>query len=215
MTSVVGICNMALGNIGITQTIENIDDNNERARVCKLYYEATRDQVIRAMSPNFAQAFVALAVVTGDPPPGWAYQYRYPTDCLYAHQITDVNGSRVLALSCTNGTLNETVPQVPSIPYTVMSDQSGSGRIIATDQEDAVLWYVRRVTDTNDFDPEFVMAMAWALAANIAIPMKVNANVAQFAATQARSMLGEAATGTMSEQQERDERQSVSVTGRL
>jgi len=74
---------------------------------------------------------------------------------------------------------------------------------------------VRRVTDTNDFDPEFVMAMAWALAANIAIPMKVNANVAQFAATQARSMLGEAATGTMSEQQERDERQSVSVTGRL
>lgn len=215
MTSVVGICNMALGNIGITQTIENIDDNNERARVCKLYYEATRDQVIRAMSPNFAQAFVALAVVTGDPPPGWAYQYRYPTDCLYARQITDVNGSRILALSCTNGTMNETVPQVPSIPYTVMSDPSGSGRIIATDQEDAVLWYVRRVTDPNSFDPEFVMALAWALAANIAIPMKVNANVAQFAATQARSMLGEAATGTMSEQQGRDERQSVSVTGRL
>lgn len=215
MTSVVGICNMALGNIGITQTIENIDDNNERARVCKLYYEATRDQVIRAMSPNFAQAFVALAVVTGDPPPGWAYQYRYPADCLYALQITDVNGSRILALSCTNGAMTETVPQVPSIPYTVMSDPSGSGRIIATDQEDAVLWYVRRVTDPNSFDPEFVMALAWALAANIAIPMKVNANVAQFAATQARSMLGEAATGTMSEQQGRDERQSVSVTGRL
>lgn len=111
MASVVTICNMALGNIGITQTIENIDDNNERARVCKLYYEATRDQVIRAMSPNFAQTFVALAVVPGDPPPGWAYQYRYPTDCLYARQITDVNGSRILALSCTNGAMTETVPR--------------------------------------------------------------------------------------------------------
>lgn len=214
--SVVSICNMALGNIGITQTIENLGDNNERARVCKLYYENVRDQVMRTMEPNFTQAFVTLAPVSGDPPPGWAYQYRYPTDCLIAKRITDENGARSIGSALfldpreTGYALDP-----PPIPFEVRADPGASGRIIVTDQPDAVLWYCKRVTDPNDFDPEFVMALAWMLAASIAIPMKVNPNVAQFASNQARMMLGDAAAGSMTEQHAADTRQSPSITGRM
>lgn len=212
MASVVTICNMALGNIGITQTIENLDDNNERARVCKLYYEHVRDQLIRGMEPNWAQAFVALAPVSGDAPPGWQYQYRYPTDCLYAKRVTDENGARQ---QVNYPYQTDTVADPPPIPFEIRADSGASGRIIVTDQPDAYLWYTKRVTDTNDFDPEFTMAMAWSLAAAIAIPMKVNAQVAQFASNNARQMVGEAAVGSESEAQPQDLRQSPSITGRL
>lgn len=212
MASVVTICNMALGNIGITQTIENIDDNNERSRVCKLYYETLRDQLVRRTQPNFAQTFVALAVVAGDPPPGWAYQYRYPTDCLFARLVTDENGARQAADTLFQ---TDTVADPPPTPFEVRADPSSSGRIIVTDQPEAVLWYTKRVTDTNDFDPEFTMGLSWALAAAIAIPMKVNANVAQFAANNARQFMGEAEVGSRSEQQSSDVRQSPSIAGRL
>lgn len=211
--SVVTICNMALGNIGTTQTIENIDDNNERARVCKLYYAPLLDQLVRRMQPNFAQAFVALAVVSGDPPPGWLYQYRYPTDALFARRVTDVTGARQIAIS-----LDLTDPGlvVPEVPFSVVADQGASGRILVTDQPDAVLWYTKRMTDPNDFDPEFVIGFAWALAAAIAIPMKVNAQVASFAANQAQRMLGEAMVGSKTETQvSPDTRQSPSISGRL
>ena len=211
--SVVGICNMALGNIGTTQTIENIDENNERARVCKLYYETVRDQVTRRSQPNFAQAFVTLAEVAGDPPPGWLYQYRYPTDALFARRVTDVTGARQLAISLDP---NIIAYNVPMVAYSILADQGTSGRILVTDQPEAVLWYTKRVTDPNDYDPEFVTGFAWALAAAIAIPMKVNASVAQYAVNMARQMVGEAQVGSMSETQPApDARQSPSVTGRL
>lgn len=210
--SIVGICNMALGNIGVTQTIENIDDNNERSRVCKLYYQSTLEQLVRRMQPNFAQAFVALALVSGDAPPGWKYQYRYPTDALFARRITDVSGARQIAISLCREDNWHTIPEVP---FSVLADQGVSGRIIVTDQPDAVLWYTKRISDPNDFDPEFVIGFSWALAAAIAIPMKVSANIAQFAANNARQMLGEAQVGSKSETQvQPDLRQSPSVTGR-
>lgn len=219
MASVITVCNMALGNIGITQTIENIDDNNERARMCKLYYEPLRDQLIRKHTPNFAQAVVALALVSGDPPPGWEYQYRYPTDCLFAKQLTDEDGARqgasVISESVwsSDAWLGLRLSQ-HKIPFEVRADPSVTGRIIVTDLEDAHLWYTKKVTDPNQFDPEFVVGLSWALASAIAIPLKVNPNIAQYATNMARGMMGEAQAGEQTEQQPLDDRMSPSISGR-
>ena len=215
MASVITVCNMALGNVGITQTIENIDDNNERARICKLYYEPLRDQLIRKMEPNFAQAVVALSLVSGDAPPGWEYQYRYPTDCLFAKQLTDENGARIpnLAQFEFGDTMGLRLSQ-SKIPFEVRADPGATGRIIVTDLEDAYLWYTKKVTDPNQFDPEFLIGFSWVLASAISIPLKVSAPIAQYAANMARSLMGEAEVGTQSEQQPYDDRVSPSIAGR-
>lgn len=210
MTSQVTICNMALGNIGITQTIENINDNNERARVCKLYYDTMLAQLLRKHRPNFAQSVVALALVSGDAPPGWAYQYRYPTDCLFADELTDEDGARIR----TENYDPSAVVIEPRIPFEVRADPTSTGRIIVTDLEDAYLWYTKRITDPNQFDPEFVMGFSWALAAAIAMPLKVAPNVANYARNMAQAMAGEAQTGSLSEAERLDDRMSPSISGR-
>ena len=55
-------------------------------------------------------------------------------------------------------------------PYEAESDANGAA-IILTNQEDASLRFVARVTDTTKFSPLFVDALAWLLASYLAGPV--------------------------------------------
>lgn len=198
--SVVGICNLALGNIGSTKFIDSLDERSKEALVCKQYYESTRDTVLQEMEPNFASRRVVLAD-TGKAVTGWQYAYAYPTDCAQAGAIL-LPGMR------------SPTPEF-RVPFEIGADDTGTSRLILCDLETAELRYTMLVTDPNMFSPLFVTALSWALAANIAMPMAVSPSLAERAEKQYRLMIGAAKAQSLNESQEDPYPQGSSINARF
>ena len=150
MASVVEICNRALSNIGNSRSINSLTEASKEAGECSLHFEACRDAVLSDFDWNFATKRVALAD-TSNPPPDWEYAYQYPSDCL---RITEI---------MLPGVRNPTAAM--RVQYEVGADTNGTGKLIYTDQPQAWLKYVSRVSDVNMFDAIFMEALAWRLAA--------------------------------------------------
>lgn len=144
------ICNMALGHLGHTKFIASLTEPSLAADLCELYYEPARDFVLEDFPWPFATKYVTLGLVEEDPNDDWTYSYRYPDDCVYARRIVNEIG--------------RTNPNPP--PFKVGADDDG--RLIYTDEEDAILEYTKLVTDTNLFPAVFAMATSWYLASLIA-----------------------------------------------
>ena len=171
MTSKVEICNLALANIEAEALISSLDApyENEEARYSALYYDKQRQAVLRKHPWNFATLYVTLAEI-GTAPPGWTYQYQYPTDCLNAVEIV------------------KTARTDPKIEFDIISD-GASGKYILTDREDAALKYTTDITDPNVFDEMFINALAWDLALHLAGPITGSDTKKQTAATMFRNMI--------------------------
>lgn len=150
MASKVGIANMALGRIGVSQFIANIEtEHSTEAVQCRTYYDQDVEFVLRAFDWNFATGYRALGLVSDDIGDDWAYSYRYPTDALKVRRIVTA--------------LGRSDPNPP--PFVV--GQDSQGQLIYTDQADPTVEYTVRVTDPGRFDPMFVEALSWKLAADI------------------------------------------------
>lgn len=129
----------------------------------------------------------------GIPPPPWAYEYLYPADCLrplwIVPQFTTGFASGVpITTAITGG-----APQFwngPPVRFKVGIDQIAADgqpavigadtRVIWTNQEQAILCYMKRVTDPNVMDDMFVQAWVAALAARLVWALtgnKVQANL--------------------------------------
>ena len=138
MASVVGICNIALNNLG-DEKISSLSDNNDRARACDLRYEDGRDAVLRAHPWNCATTRVELALSTDTPAWGFSYKYALPSDCL---RVLDVYDN--------------------TVPFSI------EGRFLLTENSSAKLKYIARITDPNDYDILLQHAIGIRLASEIA-----------------------------------------------
>lgn len=176
MASPVEVCNLALGRIGIDQLIEDLNDPNTRARQCNFHYRLAFDQVVQDFPWNFAQKVVQLAQVVGVTVPGYAYVYRYPSDCLKAHVLTDSSGNRMIsAANQFYDIWNYGSQALVNMrwPYIVMADPLTPGaRIIATDLPEAYLWHTATVEDINQTSPLFRSALAWKIAGEVALSIR-------------------------------------------
>lgn len=148
--SKVALCNLALARIGTRSRITSIDEASTEAAALKTFFDAARDQVLNDHPWNFATKRQALAESAIDPPADWTYRYDYPTDCVRA---------RALATTLRN---------IDPPRFKVEANPDLASRCVLADEEDAILVYTARVTDTNLFDPAFVVALSWRLAADIA-----------------------------------------------
>jgi len=203
MASSISICNMALSRIGVDEFIASIDEpKNNRERACALLYQPVLDSMLEDFPWNFAQTVQALALVAGNAPPGWGYQYRMPADCARAQVVTDANGYR-LPLN-TGGTCsdiwNYALCPIPQMPFSVMAD-TPSTRAIVTDVRGAYLWYTQRVTDPNQFSGLFVSAFAWRLAAELALSLRASPQLAQNAGVQFQWAVSQAQAASLNAEQ--------------
>lgn len=156
----VAVANMALDRIGIGQPIDALSEQSDEARVCNRWYEKCRDRVLSLSRVwPFQKRRVALGLVEEDPNETWSYAYRYPVNCLL-----------VLAIDA-DIRLNAT-----PIEFELGSDDTG--RLIFTDQEDAVAIYSHIYTDPGEWPDLFADAVAWCLASEIAIPLRSDAGIA-------------------------------------
>lgn len=89
--SIPEICNMALAAVGHTQFIDNINERTEEAVVCKLFYNNSKQQMLRDTRPSFARQTIQLSKVADKPSDEWLYAYRQPSTALKVLYIPTID----------------------------------------------------------------------------------------------------------------------------
>lgn len=225
MVAVVDIANRALSAIGTRSTIASLQEVSNEAIQCSIWIETLRDELLRLAPWNCATNYNTLAVICsapgtpenptqvatvwakGIPPPPWAYEYGYPADCIRPLWIvpqfaTGFSSGVPITTAITGG-----APQFwngPPVRFKVAIDQILDGvpaaggadtRVILTNQEQAILCYLKQVTDPNVMDPQFIQAWSAALAGRLAIALTGDKALANMKITEANSYIQIARAG--------------------
>ena len=145
-TDSITIGNLALAKIGSIR-VASFEDASQPARYLKLFFEQTRDEVLRAHDWNFASKRATLAALATAPEFGWGYQYQLPIDCLMVRQLNAWESHEQRGL------------------FEI------EGKVLLTDSDSAQIRYTSQVLDSSQFDPIFVEALATRLASKICQPL--------------------------------------------
>jgi hypothetical protein len=157
----VGVCNLALDRIGIGQTIDDLNGTSHLAQVCARWYAICRDRILESYPWPFTTVRVALELVeefteSDDPDAEWRFAYRYPNGCMAARRI--VSGLPK--------------PQdFDGIPYEL--GQDGDGRLIFTNQQDAILEMTGTYEDPGEWPGVFADVVSADMASEIGSPLRV------------------------------------------
>jgi hypothetical protein len=145
VTSSVQIMNSALIKLG-AERIASEDESNLRAKLCKEQYPKRRDMLLRAHPWKFAVRRSELAAV--DPKPDdfgdWGYVFQLPTDVCRILQLVDI---------------------CAETPWDT------ENQYLLIDESEVTIRYISRITDVTKFDDNFIEALAWDLAADIAFAL--------------------------------------------
>ena len=128
----------------------------------------------------------------GVPPPPWSYEYGYPSDCLrpiyVVPQFTTGFASGVPITTAVTGGA-PAFWNGPPVRFKVAIDQIGPAgkpskegvdtRVILTNQEQAILAYIKRVTDPDVWDDQFQQALVAALASRLVVSLTGDKGLAQ------------------------------------
>lgn len=160
MTSKIETVNLALGHL-LRAPIQSLDEDSEEASAADQFWDTTLGQVLRDFPWPAYGRIQSLSVVESDQTE-WAFCYRYPALCAFFRKIQ-------------GGTRNPSSAR--RIPYRIYGD--AEGKLIFTDQAEAVGEFTTSDVNTGAMDQDFAMAVAWRLAAYMAPqlaekePMKV------------------------------------------
>lgn len=146
VSSPVEMANLALGHLK-EPTIGAFDSTNVVTRWFRDHYKFSRHAVLARHRWNFAAARAVLSPTGSTPAFEWAYEYQIPSDCLRLFYPITLDGKR------------------RSAPI----DHEVEGRKILTNKSTALyIRYVQDITNEGLFDPLFVEAFAFYLAAGCA-----------------------------------------------
>lgn len=174
MASAVDICNIALSHIGADAVVNSITppDGSVESGHCARFYPIARRAMIEAHAWSWAKTRVTLAAVDNDSLT-WSYAYAKPADC--------IRPLRILTLTTINAVLLDASFDGVFWPASALRDElfteRGSaafdveGGVIRTHQPEAVLLYLRDVTDTTKWGPSVTAALGMMLAGYVAGPI--------------------------------------------
>lgn len=202
----VEICNIALGNLGITEYITSLDEAVKEAETCKVYYNFVRERCLASFPWPFAMRRAVLVELAEEPArDGWAYIYGLPAGCLQERKIWPVLDNPDLqdlygdSVSIT-GLRNPRADQ--RIPFAVEKSSLTEGRVVLCDLPSPVLFYTADVTDPVLYPTLFVDAFSWWLSRSLALPLTGKVALADRAWKLAMLAIQEAQAAAMSGQQE-------------
>lgn len=209
-TSALDIVQMALAEVGETTTIASlVNPTTKGEKLGVLFYERTRDRMLRKLSPQWAVRRAALVQLTDHERAGWSYVYALPTDLL---KVVDLDlgyragsqGMGTLYASSLSG-----VPYDPSAPATplpaaawaIEANNTATGKVLCCDLAPGCsLVYIAQLVDPTLWSPDFTEAVLWGVAAKLAMPLAVKPDLAARAEQMARQTLAEAIADDANEQ---------------
>lgn len=163
MASAVKICNMALSHVGASARVSSISppDGSVEAGHCETFYDVARTEMLEPGNFAFSldRAFLAEVTNLSD---NWAYAYTKPSDCLRPLRIVTA-GAGITVFNQDEVELQ--VDDSDSAAFSVEGDT------LFSNEPDAILVYVRDVTDTTKFTPSFVSAFSYLLSSYLAGPI--------------------------------------------
>lgn len=153
MASQVDIINLALLRLGCDMIAALYPtEASKEARFGTFFFEPAKKAVLRSFPWSCATVVDDLTLLV-DAPADYDYAYQLPTDYLRAIKL---------------------VPEADNYTFEIRNDG-----VLVTDVPDAVLKYVKDVSDTTQFDDQFVEALSYRLAADMALPVTGNAGLLQ------------------------------------
>jgi hypothetical protein len=195
-TSKTDIINLALANLG-QDTITSSDQETATARTANLMYDFVRRNLLRAHDWAFALRTADLAQSeTASPFDNKPYVYAQPADCVFIKKI-----------------IYDGVPQKVTLLHQLFTN-SNNEKLIACPFEATSVLYVRDEENPTLFDPAFVACFALLLAAELAVPLTGDTNLAQLMLGKYQSKLDEARISNKVEQLEKGTQDSVFLEAR-
>jgi len=153
VASEVQIARLALQHLGDRYDITSLDEASPEAEQVQLVFDNVRDMVLREHPWKFARKYATPAPLAGDAPPNWDFMFTYPSDALRVIRIVNPLGDNQ-----------------PPIRFEVARN-SADLRVILTNESEPTFEYTKQVTDPQQFDPQFVTALAYRIAQYIAMPI--------------------------------------------
>ena len=147
------ICNMSLMKVGAKPLINTLTEDSDNARLCNTFYAPVRDAVLRSHPWNCAIHRTTITALVAVPDSDWDHQYQLPANpwCLRILQV---------------GTIEDQPTR-----WTI------EGRRLLTNEDSPPIVYIKRITDTNEFDSLLVDALVLKLAIKISMPLAKNAQI--------------------------------------
>ncbi len=150
MATKMDIVNMALANIGHA-AISSLDEDQKDANEMRIHYETALSDILRSHPWGFAMRRSGLAVLPSAPA-GAAYAYSYPVDCVIARRVF----------------MPATSWRGYDIAFEIGRSVDGRQKVIIADMPPpAALEYTSSLVQPSEFDPPFVTALSWRLAAAV------------------------------------------------
>jgi hypothetical protein len=160
------IWNLALTRIG-ADAIEDRKEKGKAADLCRLHYAPTRDALLRKHAWNFATERKKLGLVRTASGEKRSKGFKLPADCLKVVRGFD---------GATDAEIDFRV----------------EGREVKTDAATIKIEYIAKVQKEGLFDDAFVEALAWSLAATLAMGLSRDPKIAELCAAKAQQATAEA-----------------------
>lgn len=154
-SSETSICNESLDLVG-NKPIVSLADASAAGRACNRNYASIRDWLLAQYRWNFSITRENLSSDPDAPAFGFGFKHRLPSNCLKFIGIYDENEPQQNYTSSTIRYKNE------------------SGFILSDEDGALPVFFVRKITDPNEFDPLFHQALVTALAVRISRPVSAD-----------------------------------------
>jgi len=172
MTSVVGLCNLALAHLGDRATLSSIDppEGSAQADHCATFWPIARDNALASRDWLFASTSAALPLYDDsvDVGPTWRHAYAPPSDMIAARAFVFDEGELLFADH--------------SIPRYELGLLPDGRKALFADYDNLVLRYTKQVNEPTLYPPIFALAVSYLLASYLAGPIvkgKAGVSVAQ------------------------------------
>lgn len=202
--SKITIINKALSHIK-QRTITSLDEQSEQARKANLFYDCARKSALRGCDWRWATVKKPLVLLGDlqtataypddnskqDVIPPWYYTYAYPATCVRLRKIFNVDAlSEAIPISVYYGL---TAPlNIKRIEFEVARSPVTNTLAVATNMQDASAEFTFDIIDESQFDDMFQDALAWQLAADLAMPLSCDKELVMMVKAQADEAMAEA-----------------------
>lgn len=152
MSSRTQIANMALVHLGHGKPIGNlVSEKSSEAGLARTFFDLAVDMTLSKVAWPFATVFGDAGLIEELPNTEWAFSYRYPSDCITVRRVL-------------SGLRNDNRDQ--RVPFKIGDDSTG--QLFWCDEQDAIIEYTKRISETSRFTADFTLTLSYCLAYLIA-----------------------------------------------